>query len=76
MGLSFAIAAGPCLRIHSWVQVPWDSQPYFSVSDFILPFLLPHTTRRATVEVFDPASTQERLKLLLNWTANPQLSTL
>jgi hypothetical protein len=50
--LSFKIAAGPCQ------QVPWDSRPYFTVSDSRLPFLLPPTTRRVTVEVFDPASTR------------------
>jgi hypothetical protein len=38
---------------------PWDSRPYFIISDSRLPFLSPPTTRRATVEVFDPASTQE-----------------
>jgi hypothetical protein len=34
---------------------------YFTVSDSRLPFPSPPTTRRATVEVFDPASTQDRL---------------
>jgi hypothetical protein len=52
-GLSFTIAAGPRQRSHSRVRVP-----YFIVSDSRLPFLLPPTTRRATVEVFDPASTR------------------
>jgi hypothetical protein len=33
MGLSFTIAAGPRRRSHSQVRVPWDSQPYFTVSD-------------------------------------------
>jgi hypothetical protein len=42
----------------SWVRVPWDSQPYFTVSDLRLPFSSPPTTRRVTVEVFDPASTR------------------
>jgi hypothetical protein len=59
MGLSFTIAAGLCQRIHTRVRVPWDSPPYFTVSDSRLPFLSPLTTRRATVEVFDPASTSE-----------------
>jgi hypothetical protein len=39
-------------------RVPWDSWPYFIVSDLRLPFSSPPTTRRATVEVFDPASTR------------------
>jgi hypothetical protein len=38
------------------VQVPWDSWPYFTVSDSRLLFSSPPTTRRATVQVFDPAS--------------------
>jgi hypothetical protein len=36
-----------------------NSRPYFTVSDSKLPFLSPPTTRRATVEIFDPASTRE-----------------
>jgi hypothetical protein len=55
-GLSFTIAASPRQRSHSRVRVPWDSRPYFTVSDWILPFLSPPTTCRATVEVFNPAS--------------------
>jgi hypothetical protein len=51
-------AAGPRQRSLSRVRVPWDSWPYFTVSDLRLPFLLPSTTRRVTVEVFDPASTR------------------
>jgi hypothetical protein len=57
-GLSFTIAAGPYQRSHSRVRVPWDSRPYFTVSDSRPPFSSPLTTRRATVEVFDPASTR------------------
>jgi hypothetical protein len=56
--LSFTIAAGPSQRSHSWVRAPWDSQPYFTVSDLRLPISSPPTTRRVTVEVFDPASTR------------------
>jgi hypothetical protein len=56
-GLSFIYAAGPCQRNLSRVRVPWDSRPYFTVSDLRLPFSSPPTTRRVTVEVFDPAST-------------------
>jgi hypothetical protein len=37
------------------VVVPWDLRPYFTVSDLRLPFSSPPTTRRVTVEVFDPA---------------------
>jgi hypothetical protein len=37
MGLSFTIAAGPSQRSHSLVRVPWDSLPYFTVSDSRLP---------------------------------------
>jgi hypothetical protein len=57
-GLPFAIAAGPCQRSLSLVRVPWDSRPYFAVSNLRLPFSSPPTTRRVTVEVFDPASTR------------------
>jgi hypothetical protein len=56
-GLLFTIAAGPRQRIHSRVRVPWDSWPYFTVSDSRLPFSSPPTTRRATV--FGPASTRD-----------------
>jgi hypothetical protein len=59
MGLSFTIAAGPRQLIHSRIRVLWDSRPYFTLSDSRRPSLSPPTTRRATVEVFDPASTRE-----------------
>jgi hypothetical protein len=59
MGLSITIAAGPRQHSHSRVRVPWDSQPYFTVSDSRLPFSSPPATRRVTVEVFDPASIRE-----------------
>jgi hypothetical protein len=55
-GLSFTITAGPRQPSHSRVRVPCDSRPYFTVSDSRLPFSSPPTTRRAMVEVFDPAS--------------------
>jgi hypothetical protein len=61
-GLSFTIAASPRQRSRFRFQVPWDSRPYFTVSDSRLPFLTPPTTLRATVEVFDPASTRDRNK--------------
>jgi hypothetical protein len=46
------LLASPALSFS--VRVPWDSRPYFTVSDLRLPFSSPPTTRRATVEVFDP----------------------
>jgi hypothetical protein len=39
------------------VRVPWDSRPYFTVSDSGFPFLSPPTTRRPRVEIFSRAST-------------------
>jgi hypothetical protein len=57
-GLSFTSAAGASQRSQSRVRVPWDSRPYFTVSDLRLPFSSPPTTRRVTVEVFDPASSR------------------
>jgi hypothetical protein len=54
--LSFVCAAGPCQSSLSGVLVPWDLRPYPTVSDLRLPFSSPPTTRRVTVEVFDPAS--------------------
>jgi hypothetical protein len=57
-GLSFTIAAGSSQRSHSRVRAPWDSRPYFTVSDLRLPFSSPPTTRRVTVELFDPAFTR------------------
>jgi hypothetical protein len=50
--------AGPRQRSHSRVRVPWDMWSYFTLSDSRLPFSSPPTTRRATVDVFDPASTR------------------
>jgi hypothetical protein len=56
-GLSFVHAVDPCQLSLFRVRVPWDLRPYFTVSDMRLPFSSPPTTRRVTVEVFDPAST-------------------
>jgi hypothetical protein len=42
-GLSFVCAAGPCQRSLSRVRVPWDSRPYFTVSDFSLSLMLRQT---------------------------------
>jgi hypothetical protein len=58
MGLSFVYATGPRECSPSWVWDPLISRPYFTVSDLRLPFSSPPTTRRVTVEVFDPASTR------------------
>jgi hypothetical protein len=44
--LWFAIATGPRQRNNSRVRVPWDSRPYFTVSDSRLPFSSPPTTRQ------------------------------
>jgi hypothetical protein len=65
-GLSFVCAADPCQLSLSRVLVPWDLRPYFTVSDLRLPFSSPPTTRRVTVEVFDPSSTRV-------WTVPPVL---
>jgi hypothetical protein len=58
-GLSFTMAAGPRQDSHSRVRFQLDSRPYFTFSDLRLPFSSPPTTRRVTVEVFDPSSTRE-----------------
>jgi hypothetical protein len=60
-GLSFVYTAGLCQRSLSLFRVPWYSRPYFTVSDLRLPFPSPPMTRRDTVKVFDPASTQVTL---------------
>jgi hypothetical protein len=57
-GMSFVHAAGPRQRSVSQVRVLWDMWPYFTLSELRLPFSSPPTTRRATVKVFDPASTR------------------
>jgi hypothetical protein len=57
-GLSFTVAASPSQRSHFRVQVLWNSWPYFTLSHSRIPFSSPPTTRRATVEVFDPAPTR------------------
>ena len=54
-GRPFVYAAGPCQCSLSRVRVPLDSRPYFTVSDLRLSVSSPPTTRRVTVEVFDPA---------------------
>jgi hypothetical protein len=63
-GLSFTLAAGPRQRNQSRVRVPWDSRPYITVSDLRLSFSSPPTTRRVTVEVFEPASTRVEVNLI------------
>jgi hypothetical protein len=78
-GLSFVHAASPCQRSLSRARVPWDSRPYFTVSDLRLPFSSPPTTRRVTVEVFYPASTRVALyssnSLLVTAARRPVLKT-
>jgi hypothetical protein len=56
-GQSFTISVSPRQRIHSWVRVSWDWQPFLlsQIRKFL--FSSPLTTRRATVQVFDPTST-------------------
>jgi hypothetical protein len=58
IGLSFIYAAGPHKCSLSRVRVPWDSWPYFTVSDLRLLFSSPPTTRRVTVEVFESTYTR------------------
>jgi hypothetical protein len=60
--LAFVYAVGPRQRSLYGVRLPWDSWPYFTVSDLRLPFSSPHTTRRVMVEVFEPASKQVPLQ--------------
>jgi hypothetical protein len=71
-GLSFTIAAGPHQRSHFRVWVPWDSWPYFTVSDLRLPFWSPPTTRRVTVEVFIPCPTTDGLTTISGYSLRPQ----
>jgi hypothetical protein len=68
-GLSFTIAAGTSQRSHS-LRATLDSRPYFTLSDLRLPISSPPTTRRVTVEVFDPASTW-----VMNWTESESYVT-
>jgi hypothetical protein len=56
-GSVFCICCWPPPGSLSPVLVPWDSWSSFTVSDVTLTFSSPPTTRRVTVEVFDPAST-------------------
>jgi hypothetical protein len=57
--LSFTFAAGPRQRSHFWGPSSVGLVTIFSLSNSRLPFPSPPTTRRATVEVFDPASTRD-----------------
>jgi hypothetical protein len=59
--LSFVIDVGPHQRSHSLVRVPRGSLSYFTVLDPELPFLSLPTTRRATMDVLDPASTRDQI---------------
>jgi hypothetical protein len=62
-GLSFVYVAGSCQRSLSRVRFYWYSRPYYTVSYLRLPFSSPPTTRRVTVEVFDPASARVQYHL-------------
>jgi hypothetical protein len=62
-GMSLTITAGPRQGSHSRVRVLWDSRPYFIITDSRLLFSSPRTTRRATMEVFDPSSTRDACEL-------------
>jgi hypothetical protein len=79
-GLSFVYAAGPCQRSLSRVRLPWGSRPHFTVPDLRLPISSPPTTRRVTVEVFDPASTlvslilSTKVKVTLRLTASQSVN--
>jgi hypothetical protein len=64
--LSFVYAPDPCQGILSRFRVPWDSRPYFTLSELRLPFSSPPTTRRVTVEVFEPVSTPVYLEASQN----------
>jgi hypothetical protein len=57
-GSVFCVYSWPRQRSLSGVRVPWISRPYFTLSVLRLSFSSPPTTRRVTVEVFDPASTR------------------
>jgi hypothetical protein len=61
-GLLFTFTAGPRQRSLSRVRVPWDSRPYYTVSDSRFPLSSPPKTRRATLEV--SASTRDSGLLL------------
>jgi hypothetical protein len=51
---------------------PVGLAPCFTVSDSRIPFSSPPTTRRATVGVFEPASTRDsESELLYNWRVTP-----
>jgi hypothetical protein len=66
-GLSFVYAAGPHQRGLSRLRVPWGSCPYFTLSHLRLPFSSPPTTRRVTVEVFDPASVKVKVRIKVSY---------
>jgi hypothetical protein len=58
-GMSFTTDAGPRQHSHSQVRDPWDSRPYFTLSDSRLHSLSAPKTRKTAVEVFNPASTRD-----------------
>jgi hypothetical protein len=64
-GSVFCMCRWPLSAQSFSVVVPWHLRPYFTVSDLRLPFSSPPTTRRVTVEEFDPASTRVWVLLYL-----------
>jgi hypothetical protein len=61
--LSFVYAAGLHQHSLSRVRVPWDTWPYFTLSDLRLILSSPPTACSVTVEIFEPAST----RVIVNW---------
>jgi hypothetical protein len=56
---AFSLTRGWVCCLQLLLALAWGSRLYFTLSDSRLPFSLPPTIRRVTVEVFDPASTQD-----------------
>jgi hypothetical protein len=66
-GLSFTVVAGPRRRSHFRVRVPWNSRPYFTVSDSRLIFrrLLRLAGLRRRYSTPSPHKTRTKLSLSL-----------
>jgi hypothetical protein len=74
--VSFAVPASPRQRSHSQVLVPWDSRPYFTVSNSRLLFLSLPTNRRVTDKVFHPVCTRDTLESEIYVTTDGQSAVL
>jgi hypothetical protein len=74
-GLSFTITAGPRQSSHPRVRVSWNWRPHFTVPDSRLPFSSPPTNHRATMEVFDPAYTRDRILVRVNVMLRPAVQS-